>query len=100
MMVRLVQVMNLRLEFLDAPPRVGAGQLEPARGRVRAAINVEEIPEGAQAGKGQDEHEPEPFLPADGIHDHPKLEKGEDDQERVVQQETGMPDVLLNGKHG
>ena len=45
MMMRLVEVMDLRLEFLDAAAVMRAGQFEAARGRRRAAIHVEIIPE-------------------------------------------------------
>src|SRR2546430_11667393 len=43
MMMRLVQVMDLRLQFFDAPAIVRARQLEPARGRRRRAVHQKEI---------------------------------------------------------
>ena len=51
MMMRLVEMMDLRLEFLDAATVMRAGQFKAARGRRRAAKDVEEIPERCAASR-------------------------------------------------
>src|SRR4051794_8979883 len=71
MMMRFVEMVNLRLEFLNAPPGMGTGQFEATSGRITATINVEEIPERSEAGKREDENQPQPFASANRVHDHP-----------------------------
>src|SRR5439155_26118256 len=73
-MVGLVEVINLGLQLLDAPPIERAGQLEAARGRGRGAIGVKVIPEGAQTWKEQDKQGPEPLPLANRMHQHPDRE--------------------------
>src|SRR6266851_5495102 len=58
----LVEVVDLRLEFLDAAAVISAGEFEAARGCGRSAINLEKIPESAEDRKRQDEKNPHPFL--------------------------------------
>src|SRR5947207_15282585 len=86
MMVRFVEMVNLRLQFLDTTAGVGAGKFEATRGRVRAAIDIEKIPERAEPGKREDEDQPEPFLPANRIDDHPHLKDREQQHEGRRQQ--------------
>lgn len=71
MMVRLVQVMNLRLQLLDAPARVGSGQFKSPRGGRQLAIDLEKIPDRGE-GKNQHEDHPAPVTIAPGVNKHPK----------------------------
>src|ERR1022692_14066 len=50
-MVRLVEVMDLRLKFLDAAAVICARQFKSARGRRRGAIDGKVIKQSGQSGK-------------------------------------------------
>ena len=58
MMMRFVQVMDLRLEFFDAATVVSAGQFKSARGRRHGAIDQKEIQNGVNVRKQENEHNP------------------------------------------
>src|SRR5439155_16216000 len=60
MMMRFIQVMDLRLEFLDAATVVSARQFEATRGGWRDTINQKEIEHCAQAESDEDESRPDP----------------------------------------
>ena len=72
--VRLVEVMNLRLQFLDAAAAVRAGQFKSARGGRRGAIDEKIIQHRRQPPADENEHRPNPFLPPDRVNEHPDLE--------------------------
>src|SRR6185369_10159531 len=73
-MVRLIEVINLRLKLLDALPAVRARQFKTACHRTaRTAIHAEKIPERAEAGKSEDEQRPAPLLVANRVNQHPEL---------------------------
>ena len=75
MMMRFVQVMDLRLKFLDAATVVGARQFKSACGRRHGAIDEKEIENGVDEGKEENEQYPHPFFPANGIDQHPELKQ-------------------------
>src|SRR5205823_9882359 len=62
MMMRFVQVMDLRLEFLDAATIVRTRQLEATRGGRGGAIYQKEIEQCAQAKSDEDESRPDPLF--------------------------------------
>src|SRR5947209_3683227 len=98
--MRFVEMVDLRLEFLDAPAVISAGEFEAARGCGRSAINLEKIPEGAKALKHHDEEDPHPFLAPDRINEHPNGERGTNPQEGRGEQ---VPEIRFgkgNGEHG
>ncbi len=84
-MMRLVEVVNLGLQLLDAAAVEGARQLESARGRGRGAIDRKVIEQGGDAPADEDEQGPKPFPPADGVNEHPELEQGKERQSRRSQ---------------
>src|SRR5262249_23684628 len=96
MMVRLVQMMNLRGQFFDPPPVMGAGQFESARARSGAAIDGEKIPETAKAGRDQDEERPHPFPISNGINEHPGLESNQREGDRGT--EEPLPETSADGQ--
>src|SRR6267143_6164550 len=97
--MRLVEMVDLRLEFLDAAAVIRAGEFEAARGRGRSAIDLEKIPEGAKALKYNDEKDPHPFLAPDRVNEHPKREHSTDPQKGRGEQ---VPEIRFgkgNGEH-
>ena len=98
MMVRVVEVMDFRLELADAGAALRAGQLE-AGGR-GLAIDGKVIPEGADAEPDENEQGPEPFPVAEGMHQHPDL-KDRDRQPDRIRQERGQIHDLIEqrGEH-
>lgn len=97
-MMRLVEMMNLRLEFFDPFAVVSAGQLEAARGGGRTAIDVKEIPEGAEAGESKDKERPNPFAPANRIDQHPDLEDAQDPCHRRMEPVKKLAQGKEHGK--
>src|SRR2546430_17729830 len=87
MMMRLVQVMDLRLQFFDAPAIVRARQLEPARGRRRRAVHQKEIKQRAQTETDENKHGPNPFLPSHSVNEHPELKSRHQQKDRVGEHE-------------
>jgi hypothetical protein len=85
--VGLVQIVDQPLQFLDAPPAAGAGQLEAPRGRGRGPINRHEVPQRHKWREKENQHRPKPFLPPHGVNKHPELEHDDQPQQRVVAQQ-------------
>jgi hypothetical protein len=84
-MMRLVQMMDLRLKFLDAFTVVRARQFKSARGRRRGAIDQEKIENRRNSPADEDENRPNPFAIADGVNEHPDLERGDGQPKRIGQ---------------
>src|ERR1043165_10224828 len=100
-MMRFVEMMNLGLQFLDAPAIVRAGQLESARGRRGGSIDIEIIPKRAEAPAEEDEYSPKPFALPDRIHEHPNLECGNCQRPDVASQAAQRQQVReQRGQHG
>ena len=74
--VRFIQVMDLGLELFDAAAVAGPGQLEAARRRGGGAIDVEVVPESPESPAKKNEERPDPFPLPNRVHQHPKLEGG------------------------
>jgi hypothetical protein len=72
--VGVIEMMDLGLEMLDPFSIVGARQFKATSDGAGVSIDVEKIPERAEAGEGEDEHRPHPFAIAEGIDQHPDLE--------------------------
>ena len=83
MVVRLVEMMYLRLEFLDPAPIIRARQLEAARGRRGGAIDQKEIEQRAHTKANKNEHGPDPFLTPHRVHKHPQVERGHQENRRI-----------------
>ena len=75
--MRFVEVMDLRLQFLDAAAVVGAWQFKAASRGGTVAIVVNEIPDRAEPGD-ENQDGPKIFAAADGIDSHPNDERTED----------------------
>src|SRR5947207_523833 len=75
MMVRFVEVMDLRLEFLDATAIRCAGQFESAGGGRRRAVDEKEIDNRGGAEAGEDEEGPEKIFATDRFNAHPEAEQ-------------------------
>ena len=84
-MMRFVEMMNLRLQLLDPFATVGAGKFKSPRDRRRIAIDEKEIPHGGKARQKKKEENPHPFLAPDGIYEHPDLERGKEQSGRRQQ---------------
>ena len=81
-----VEMMNLRLQFLDALSMAGTGEFKPAgRGRL-AAENMEEIPQRREAWDQDKKGDPHPLLPTDRVDQHPELKQTKQDGARCSQQ--------------
>jgi len=86
MMIGVVEMMDLRLKFLDALAALRAGQFKPARGRRRGAIDEKEIKHRRQSKADENKNGPKPFLPPERVNEHPKLERKCDQPPRIVDQ--------------
>src|SRR5437870_5754927 len=86
MMVRFIQMMDLRLQFLDSAAVVRARQFEAPRGRGRSAINPEKIQYRGQTPAKKNERRPDPLALTDGMDEHPKLERGNQQGPGILQQ--------------
>ena len=78
MMVRLIEMMNLGLELLDAVAVVSARQFKSARGGGRGAINRKVVEQRRESESHENEKCPDPFAPPDGIDKHPQAEERDD----------------------
>ena len=88
--MRLVEVMNFRLQFLDAAAVVRAGQFKPAgQGRCRSAIDEKEIKQRRDSPANENKNRPQPFLPPDRVNEHPDLK-------REHQQKPGVVNQIIN----
>src|SRR5690349_16217365 len=83
--MRLVQVMDLRLQLANPMPLVGPRQFESPGGGGLRAINQKIIQDRVEQRKNDNEHHPNPFLPPDRIDEHPKLESQTHQQQWVLQ---------------
>jgi len=75
-MTRVVEVMNLRFEFLDAATALRTGQFKPARRRVPE--HVEEIPGSGEAGHHDHVENPHPLTTTSSVYYHPEIEQADD----------------------
>src|SRR5262245_44187870 len=69
--LRVVEMVNLGLQFLDTLSVERAGEFESTRSRWRTAIDVEEIPESGEAGEYEDKDNPAPLAAPHSIDQHP-----------------------------
>src|SRR5262249_13914199 len=93
MVMRFIEVMNLRFQLLDPPAAVSAWQFEAAGGRPGAAIDIEVVPKRREPPANEDEKGPKPFALANRIHQHPDLEDEDEDGYRRPQEEPGLNQV-------
>ena len=101
MVVGVVEVMDLRLKFLDAFAAPRAGQFETARGGRRGgAINKEEIKQRCDAPADEDENRPQPFAVADGVDEHPDLERKDNQPNRAGQKVLPVLNIVEQRGHG
>jgi len=85
-MMRLVEVMDLGLQFPDATAVMRAGQLKTAGGRRGSAIDEKEIEQRCNSPADENENRPKPFLPPDCINKHPDLKRENQQHPDVVDQ--------------
>src|SRR5208282_4150455 len=52
---------------------------------------------GEMGGESEDEQRPEPFLPPDGVHEHPNLKENEEAKPGVAAQQPQVK--IQNGTH-
>ena len=84
--MRLVEVMDLGLQFPDATAVMRAGQLKTAGGRRGSAIDEKEIEQRCNSPADENENRPNPFAVADGVNEHPDLKRRDDQPKRIGQQ--------------
>src|SRR5947208_14317893 len=98
MMLRVVDMMNLRPQFSDTTPALRSRQFETARSR--STIDIQIVPERPEAPAEQDENGPDPFPLADRMHKHPDLENGNENAEGTGQKVTPITWVRQKGYQG
>jgi hypothetical protein len=77
MVVGVVEVMDLRLKLLDAGAACAPGSSNPRMAEANRAIDEKIIQKGRDAPADENENRPKPFAVADGVDEHPDLERGD-----------------------
>lgn len=90
MVMGFIEVMNLSPKLADTTPIIGPRKFKTTRSG--AAIHVEEIPKRADSRKKEEDHYPRPFAFADGVDDHPEVEKAD-------QNDHGKADPRFHAEH-
>src|SRR5579859_2043797 len=97
MMVRLVQVMDLRLQFLDPLAAPRPRQFKPPRGRRRGAIHEHIIKHRRETKADKNENRPNPFLPPHRVNAHPQLKYRHQCQPWIMNQKINIRQVCNQG---
>ena len=87
-MARVVKVMNLRLQFLDATTILRARKFKPLH--CRAAKHVEKIPRGSETRHHDHVENPHPLTTTSSVYYHPEIEQA-DDAEATKAQPMSQP---------